>query len=122
MKKNKKIIITLIMIAFFLIYLSLNFISYGDFDTNDYKPKDQTGGAQLQNIATLIISGVQMVGSAVSIIAIVIIGIKYMLGSVEERSEYKKSMGPYLIGALMVFGISNVIGLIQDIVTNGFGW
>ena len=26
-----------------------------------------------------------------------------MLGSVEERSEYKKSMVPYLIGAVLLF-------------------
>ena len=29
-----------------------------------------------------------------------------MLGSVEERADYKKTMIPYLIGAFMVFTVS----------------
>ena len=46
----------------------------------------------------------------------VTIGIKYILGSVEEKAEYKQTLKPYLIGAILVFGISNVLSIVQNII------
>ena len=58
---------------------------------------------KLQTKAEIILGVIQTVGTIISVIVLMIIGIKYMLGSVEERSEYKKSMVPYLIGAVLLF-------------------
>ena len=41
-----------------------------------------------------------------------------MMGSVEEKAEYKKTLKPYLIGAILVFGITNLLGIVQDIVAS----
>ena len=54
------------------------------------------------------------IGMAVSVITLVVLGIKYMVGSIEERAEYKKSMIPYLIGAFFVFGISAILTIIMQ--------
>ena len=40
----------------------------------------------------------------------IVIGIK-------EKSEYKKTMLPYVIGAILVFGITNVLGIIIDLIS-----
>ena len=40
---------------------------------------------------------------AVSVITLVVLGIKYMVGSIEEKEQNTKSMIPYLIGAFFVF-------------------
>lgn len=37
-----------------------------------------------------------------------------MLGSVEERAAYKKTLLPYAIGAIFVFGASTVAGLVYE--------
>ena len=37
-----------------------------------------------------------------------------MVGSVEERAEYKKAMMPYVIGAVMVFAITNLLGIMIE--------
>lgn len=58
---------------------------------------------KLQTKAEIILGVIQTVGTIISVIVLMIIGIKYMIGSVEERSEYKKSMVPYLIGAALLF-------------------
>ncbi len=58
---------------------------------------------------------VQVVGSIISVIALVAMGIKYMFGSIEERATYKNTMMPYVVGAIMVFGISNVTGILYYI-------
>ena len=36
------------------------------------------------------------------------IGIKYMLGSVEEKAKHKQTLMPYLIGAVLVFSETTI--------------
>ena len=65
-----------------------------------------------------IVDVIENIGIVVSVIALVIIGIKYMLGSVEEKANYKKTMIPYLIGALLVFSISLIPQIIYKFMEN----
>lgn len=59
------------------------------------------------------ITGVlQTIGVVLAVVIIAVLGIKYMLGSAEEKAEYKKSMVPYLIGAACIFlapTIANIV-------------
>ena len=50
-------------------------------------------------------------------IGIMLIGIKYMLGSVEEKAEYKKTMIPYIIGCIFIFSISTIVSVIYSLVS-----
>lgn len=50
-----------------------------------------------------------------AIIGIAIIGLKYMLGSLEEKAEYKKTMLPYIVGCFMLMGTSIIIGIIKSV-------
>ncbi len=72
-------------------------------------------------IGNSIIGTITVVASIISVIALIVLGIKYMLGSVEERAEYKKVLLPYFVGAIMVFGITNVINLIINLIINLVG-
>ena len=81
-----------------------------DFDTNYWDPSKGTkeGDSKLLTIGNKIIGPIQLIGSLVSVIALIIIGIKYMLGSVEEKAQYKETLGPYFLGAVFVFGINDI--------------
>ena len=81
-------------------------------DSDTYEP--------LLNIANNIIKVIQMIGSIVSVVTLIAMGIKYMVGSIEEKAEYKKTMLPYVIGAIMVFSITNLVCFIFDIAINLF--
>ena len=48
----------------------------------------------------------QTVGVVLSVVVLVVIGIKYMMGSAEEKAEYKKTFLPYVIGAALIFAAS----------------
>ena len=61
---------------------------------------------------------VQVIGSVVSVIILMAIGIKYMLGSVEEKAEYKKTLMPYLIGAALVFSGTTIPQILHQISKN----
>ena len=74
-------------------------------DLNQYKGTGEDAPLFLEKVNT-IVSVIETVGVILSVIILIVIGIKYMLGSVEERADYKKTMIPYLIGAFMVFAVS----------------
>ena len=66
------------------------------------------------NVGQRIIGMVQAIGSIVSVLVLVILGIKYMMGSAEEKAEYKKTFIPYLIGAILIFAASNLAGMVYN--------
>ena len=118
MKIRKKTII--ISIIFLIIIFSLLFITntYAiNFIPDDYAPNSTTsvvGGDRILSIGNIIVGVVQTVASIVSVAALIIIGIKYMMGSAEEKAEYKKTMLPYVIGAILTFGITNILAIVID--------
>lgn len=87
------------------------------FDTNEWKPTSSTTHEEqkLTEIGNKIIGTIQVIGSIVSVVAIMIIGIRYMACSVEEKAQYKETMGPYFIGAVLVFGITTALKIVFDI-------
>ena len=42
-------------------------------------------------------------------------GIKYMMGSASEKAEYKKTMIPYLVGAILIFGASAITKVVVQL-------
>lgn len=61
-----------------------------------------SAATDVQNIAGKIFGFVQVVGVAVSVVVLVVIGVKYLVGSAEEKAEYKKTMLPYVVGAALI--------------------
>ena len=45
---------------------------------------------------------------------LIVLGIKYMMGSAEERAEYKKTLFPYFIGAVLIFAAVNLAQVIYS--------
>lgn len=74
-------------------------------------------GAKIGNIKNAggkLVTVVSVIGSFVSVLTLIALGIKYLLGSVEEKASYKKSLMPYVIGALFVFCASTIAGIIYS--------
>jgi len=57
-------------------------------------------------VGNMIVGVIKVIGIFVAVAALMIVGVKYMMGSAEEKAEYKKVMIPYIIGALLLFGAS----------------
>lgn len=71
--------------------------------------------SKLANKVSIILTVITNVGIIISVLMSAIIGVKYMVGSVEEKAEYKKDMIPYLIGAILLFGICTIVKMMQSI-------
>lgn len=42
------------------------------------------------------------------VILIIVLGVKYMMGSVEQKSDYQKSFVPLIIGIILVIGATSI--------------
>lgn len=90
-------------------------LNLGDLD--QYKGKGEDAPQFIEKV-NVIVSVLEAVGVILSVIILIVIGIKYILGSVEERADYKKTMIPYLIGAFMVFTVSLIPQIIFKFMEN----
>lgn len=82
---------------------------------NTYIPTDEASDGRLEKKASVILTTITNIGMILAVLMIAIIGVKYMLGSVEEKAEYKKDMIPYLVGACLLFGITVIVKVLQQI-------
>lgn len=115
-KKHIKKIVVLIIIASLIIFILIPVISNANFDPNNFNfNSDSTADTISSKWLTNLQDKIGTLGSIVSVIALIIIGIRYVLGSVEEKADYKERMEPYIIGAAFVFSISTIVNLISDI-------
>lgn len=111
MKKMVKLLPVLILVVMLLSVFSTVMAA------TDPKTLTGTATTSFDNIGKRIIGMVQAIGSIASVLVLVILGIKYMMGSAEEKAEYKKTFIPYLIGAILVFAASNLASMIYSFAT-----
>ena len=117
--KNKKILIVLPLIILILI-INSSIIFSATILPGGIKNDKNLGDAdtQMETIGTKIFTAVSNVGIVASVVVIAIIGVKYMLGSVDEKAKYKETLMPYLIGAFLVFGASIIVKIVYNLFKN----
>ncbi|MBQ2917508.1 MAG: TrbC/VirB2 family protein [Clostridia bacterium] len=72
------------------------------------------GTAGITELGGKIMGIIQTVGVVVAVVILMVLGIKYMMGSAEEKAEYKKTMMPYLLGAVLIFGASTIANMVYN--------
>lgn len=82
---------------------------------NAFSPTNEEMPTEFANVISLIITVIQVIGIAVAVIMLMVLGIKYMTGSVEQKANYKKTMVPYIVGAVLVVSISTIVKLIYGL-------
>lgn len=116
MKKVYRIV-TLVIVIMLLMMLA-NSIFAAKVDINSIKDNDNSiDDSGITTIGSYVLSGVTGVGIVVSVVMVAIIGVKYMMGSAEEKAKYKETMMPYLIGALLLFGASGIANAVVKLVS-----
>ena len=117
MKKISKIATVIIMIMMIISLLTnvmaADPVKPGDVDAT--KSDVNVGG--ITSIGGDIVRVITTIGVVVSIIVLIVLGIKYMMGSAEEKAEYKKTLMPYIIGAGLVFAASGIATVVYNFAT-----
>ena len=68
----------------------------------------------VQDTGNKILGMMQTVGTIIAVGVLMVLGIKYMMGSAEEKASYKKTMIPYLVGAVLIFAATNIASMVYD--------
>ncbi|MBP3597080.1 MAG: hypothetical protein J6J60_06760 [Clostridia bacterium] len=136
--KNMKIINKIIVLMFMLVmFLNIDVFAANGEETDaeesssgisisgiieDMDPSkvdvDPTKGSRLLKIVSQAFTVIQFVGTGISIIMVMWLGITYMLTSVEQKAEIKKRMVPIVIGSVLIVSTVNILKLIQVIIAN----
>ena len=113
MKKAYKAL-SVLMIVVMIVFACTNVFAV-DIDTIMTQSKtavSEDGATSMNKIGGTIIGYVTSAAMVIAVVMVAVLGIKYMMGSVEEKAEYKKSFMPLIIGAVLVFGASAVAKII----------
>lgn len=104
MNKTVTKIITAIFISLLIISISVSCLA---LTPSEIKGNSNVAGTnEITVLGKSLVGILQTVGIVLSVIVILVIGIKYMMGSAEEKAEYKKTMIPYIVGAALIFAAS----------------
>ena len=116
-KNNKLVIIAIVFLILILFAIPTYSIATGNPIDNpgNYKPGgiSSTDSDKIVNKVNPILGTITVIGIVISAITLTVLGIKYMIGSVE--AEYKKSMIPYIIGVVLLLAASTAVGLIAKL-------
>ena len=105
-----KKVLSVLMVMVMIVCMSSTVFASNKVDTsfmdkiNPNQSLSGGAGEKMQTIGSTILTLVTNTAMILAVIIIAILGVKYMMGSLEEKAEYKKTMMPYLIGAILVFG------------------
>lgn len=109
-KVHIKLIISIALIIMILLLLINNAFA---FNPNQYNPNPEIQTGSFLAKAGIVLGWIKYLGILIAVLALTVIGIKYMFSSVEGKAEYKKAMLPYILGCFMLVGISIIIGIIE---------
>lgn len=123
MKKIWKKLMMLGITLSSMMYSTLSFAGDGDkkIDGVGVDPSkfigrtDSAATNAVTNFGNNILGIVSTGASVLAVIILIVLGVKYMMGSAEEKAEYKKTLLPYAIGAIFVFGAGLICSILFNI-------
>ena len=110
-----KMMKALVMLATILLVLSMSFSSVYAMITPGQVSATDPSSSDIQDLGGRILGIVQTVGVVLSVVILSILGIKYMMGSAEEKAEYKKTFIPYIVGAVCIFLAPTIANMIYSL-------
>lgn len=114
MKKSlKKVLILFFCISIVLLSQNIVFAIPSPTDAAGWSGESTVYGAA-EKVMGAIISIMQVVGVGVAIIMIIYVAIKYMTAAPSEKAEFKKSATAYVVGAVILFATSGILGIIKN--------
>ena len=119
MKNLKKLAIILLVVLLGVTMVansvcSTDWKSTTQFDSNNNDSLDSA----TRNIVGAIVSVIRIVGTGIALIMLVAVAIKYMSSAPGDRAEIKKHAVIYVVGAIVLFGGAQLIGIIQNFASN----
>lgn len=117
MNKGVKIISTLLIAVMLVITMSQVALATDTYtnlidnvDNGAEGVSNEIGG--VASVAANVVKLIRNVAAIAAVVIISILGIKYMMGSTEERADYKKSFIPLIVGIVVVVAAASIASLL----------
>lgn len=130
MKKVLKIIICLIVAFMSFSFINIVYAgavreggggtssSWTSQSPDFWKPTNEdVGQSTIANKGNVVVTVIRNVGIVISVLALMLIGIKEMVSSAEEKSIIKEAMPGYILGAIMVSAIATIPTIIYNLIS-----
>lgn len=116
---NKKFIkiVSILLMVMMLVSISVSSFAAGSMIQPNGVTATPPKTESISNVGNSIVGIIQTIGIIISVITLIVLGIKYMMGSAEEKAEYKKTLLPYVIGAALIFAASVFAQLLYNMFT-----
>jgi len=118
MKKQMKIISVLLIIMTLVGVLSTISLAAPNLEDkigSIAEGKDTIQDDKIIELGQAIVTIMQTIGIVVAVVVLLVLGIKYMMGSAEEKAEYKKTMIPYVVGAVLIFASTTIVNIVYQL-------
>ncbi len=116
--KIKKVITIFIL---FMLCISL-FYNIAEAFTISTPDITASGGGQAKTkigkFVTALVTVARIIAAGIAIIMLVVVAMKYMLAAPGDRADIKKSAVAYIVGALVLFGASGILTIIDTFSDN----
>ncbi len=84
--------------------------------TNDIDiTPSQVHNDKLTSTGNSILGYIKVIGTFIAVGVLMFLGIKYMTASANEKADIKKSIIPYIIGAIILLVAVNIVPIIANI-------
>jgi len=116
---SKKLIKTLAVLAMALVILAITVtpvFASASLKWDDVTIKGDTSGSTAtaaKDITGMILGVVQVIGVAIAVIMLIVLAIKYISAAPNDKAEIKKHAVVYVVGAVVLFAASGIIGIIR---------
>lgn len=111
---SKKKIVKILSIVLMVTMIAMC-LSNSVFATTDIPSGTSSNTANsFKNILNVILGITQVIGVAVAVIMLIVLAIKYISAAPGDKAEIKKHAVVYIVGAVVLFAASGILGLIKN--------
>lgn len=116
MKKTIKIISILVLILLIMSVFWTNIsLANGDIVNSMSGFEWYGNNGEIKTMGQKVIGVIQVIGVSISVIMLIVIAIRFMMASPSEKAEIKNQLVLYVIGAVILFAATTLLGIVADV-------
>ena len=112
-------VISILLITVLLLGVTCQTVFAGDKETVisdlDSASYNSDKASSVKKIAKDVLGAIRTIAIIIAVVMISVLGVKYMIGSAEEKANYKKSFIPLIVGAILVVGAAQLATMLFSI-------
>ena len=118
MNRNIIKICSIILLSIMVLSFAVTPVFASLDDPSKITPKENEVQKKASSVGSIVLGVAQVVGVAMAIIMLLVLAIKYLSAAPNDKAEIKKHAVVYVVGAVIMFGASGILGIISEFAYN----